>query len=259
MSAAISQPLFNQTQLSDGTPVMQPAVPVNLSPSFGERRDYAAELRKQTLACRLRREKLGTRKALTRDQIRTAAGEFDADAKFLSASKRILDTKDPSYKAVTAIIRRAVSFWKSLTTPYPEPGVRLIRKDRVELFGQKLTELSAELNAAVDALQERYADLRELARQKLGDLFNDDDYPNRIDGEFALDWDFPPIDAPAHLKTSIPSSISGKCDRIKAKFDEAARLMEQEALAAKFAELVEHLAERLKGDVDGKPKTGRSG
>lgn len=255
MSATTSQPLFNPPAEVSGSTIPPMAMPpLNLAASSAEKRDFAAELRKQTVACRLRREKLGTRKALTREQIKTAAGEFDADAKFLSASKRLLDTKDPAYKAVTTTIRRAVSFWKSLSTPYPEPGVRLIRKDRVELFNSKLTELAAELNQKVADLQERYAALRMLAQDKLGELFDSSDYPNRIDGEFSLDWDFPPIDAPEHLKQLHPELYARECERVKSRFEEAVRLTEQ-ALAAKFAELVSHLADRLKGDVDGKPKT----
>jgi len=221
-----------------------------------EQRDFAGELRKQTIAVRVRHEKLGTRKALSREQIKAAAAEFHADHKLLSASKRLIDTRDPAYRAVVSVRRRATQFWKSLSTPYPEPGTRLIRKDKVAMFEENMTSLSTELNAAVTQLQEKYDELRHQARQQLGDLFDESDYPSRIDGEFSLDWDFPSIEPPAYLKNIHPDLYQREVDRIRTRFEDAVRLTE-EAFLRQFHELVAHLAERLSGDVDGKPKTFR--
>lgn len=228
--------------------------PVNLAPSNAERRNFANELRQQSIAVRVMHEKLGVRKALTRDQLMTVAGEFDANSKFLSAGKQIIDTSDPSYRAVVSIRRRATDYWRSVSIPYPEPGVRLIRKDRVEAFNQQMTSLAAELNQAVKTLQLNYQQLRAQAKIELGALFNAQDYPSRIDDQFSLDWDFPNIDPPAHLKQLHPQLYEQECERIRGRFEEAVRLTEQ-AFTQKFADLITHLAERLKGDADGKPKT----
>ncbi len=43
-------------------------------------------------------------------------------------AKKLLDTKHPAFKTVTAIRGKVQSYWKSLSLPYPEPGVRLIRQ-----------------------------------------------------------------------------------------------------------------------------------
>ena len=45
----------------------------------------------------------GVRKALTEQQKQRAAVAFDAQTNCLSAGKRLLDTKHPTYKALTAI------------------------------------------------------------------------------------------------------------------------------------------------------------
>lgn len=235
----------------------QTAAPApSLFASYGERRDFANQLRTLTLACRVRHERLGVRKALTREQIRAAAETFDAEGAALTAAKKLFDTRDPSYRAVVNVRSRAGHYWKSMTTPFPEPGVRLIRKTLVGEFDQKMTGFRQELLAAAAALQAVYADLRQRAQQQLGTLFNPGDYPDRVDTEFDLAWDYPSIEPPAYLKDLHPQLYEQECERIRGRFEEAVRLTE-EALASKFREMVSHLVERLKGDVDGKPKMFR--
>jgi hypothetical protein len=240
----------------------QPVVPSKPQPSlsFGasqsERREFASKLKQQTLAVRVRHEKLGVRKALTREQLKRAAEEFDADSKVLSAAKKLIDTRDPTYRAVVNVRTRATAYWRSVTTPYPESGVRLIRKQRVQEFESHMSSLRSELNQAVAALQEKYAELQERARVQLGTLFNEDDYPPRVDGEFDLDWDYPPVDPPSILKDLHPQLYEQEVERVRGRFEEAVALAEQ-AFVQQFHELVAHLAERLKGDVDGKPKVFR--
>lgn len=232
------------------------AQPLQLPPSQGDKRAFAQQLRQQTLACRVRHGKPGVRRALTREQIREVAEEFGADSAVLTAAKKILDTKDPAFRAAVKVRRQASMFWKSMTTPYPEPGVRLIRKGSVEMFDRRMTELAAELNQAAAALQENYAELRQKAAEQLGTLFNPGDYPTRIDGEFSLDWDYPSIEPPAFLKDLHPQLYEQECERIRGRLEEAVRLTEQ-AFTEKFHDLVAHLVERLRGDVDGKPKVFR--
>lgn len=55
---------------------------------------------------------LGVRKSLTADQKAQAADTFGAEGKFLSTGKKLLDTRHPAFKAVTAVKTRLVSFWK---------------------------------------------------------------------------------------------------------------------------------------------------
>ena len=69
-----------------------------------------------------------------------------------------------------------------MTTPYPEPGIRLIRRASIELFTQFMNQCAADLDEAVKQLQAKYPELRERAAVALGDLFNEHDYPTRVDG-----------------------------------------------------------------------------
>jgi hypothetical protein len=84
---------------------------------------------------------------LTAEQKQEAAEPFGTDARFLSAGKRLLDISHPAYKAVTAVRGKVQAFWKSLSLPYPEPGIRLIRQDKIDRFAAKMRKFQEELAA----------------------------------------------------------------------------------------------------------------
>jgi hypothetical protein len=217
---------------------------------------YARQLRHDTMAVRVHHEKMGVRRALTRDQVDQAAQSFDADAKAINASKRLIDTRHPAYRDVLGVRRRATQYWKAVTIPYPEPGVRLLRRDNLEQFDKQMHSYQVALTEKVAALQACYEELRERARKQLGSLFNIADYPERLDHQFALCWDYPSIEPPAYLKQIHPELYEQECERIRVRFEEAVALTEQ-AFVSEFNKLVAHLADRLSGEIDGKPKIFR--
>ena len=216
----------------------------------------AQRLRGTMAAVRVSIRWFGTRKSLTVEQKAEAAEPFNAEAKFLSAGKKLLDISHPAFKAVTAVRGKVIAYWKSMSLPYPEPGVRLIRQDRVEDFAAKMGEFQEELAEAVETLDRRYSELKATARQRLGSLFNSSDYPQSLTGLFAVEFDFPSVDAPSYLQQLNPELYEQECQRVQARFDEAVRLAE-EAFTAELAKLVSHLTERLSGSEDGKPRIFR--
>ena len=199
---------------------------------------------------------LGVRKTLTREQKAQAADTFGAESEFLSAGKKLLDTRHPAYKAVTSIRSRIVAYWKGITLPFPEPGVRLIRQEDVEAFDLQLATLKAELEEAVGQLDAEYASLKSAARERLGRLYNAADYPDSLLGLFEVQWDYPSVEPPLYLRQLSPELYRQECQRVAARFDEAVRLAE-EAFTGELADLVSHLRERISGQDDGKPKVFR--
>jgi len=207
-------------------------------------------------AARLSFTWLGVRKTLTAAQKNQAADSFGAEGKFLSAGKKLLDTSHPAFKNVTAIRGRAVAYWKGVSLPFPEPGVRLIRQNSITDFDDQIAAFRAELDEAVVELDRHYDELRSAARNRLGDLFDASDYPPSLIGAFAIEHDFPSVEPPPYLRQLSPELYRQECERVQARFDEAVRLAEA-AFTEELAKLVEHLTERLSGDVDGKPKVFR--
>ncbi len=184
----------------------------------------------------------GTRKTLTPAQKSEAADAFGAEGEFLSAGKKLIDTRHPAFKEVTAVRGRIVNFWKGLSLPYPEPGIRLIRQDDIGGFNLQLTTLKADLEDTVARLDEHFAELKSAARQRLGRLFNAGDYPESLQGLFDVSWDFPSVEPPDYLRQLSPELYRQESQRIAARFDEAVRLAE-EAFTSELAKLVSHLTE----------------
>lgn len=216
----------------------------------------AAKLKNETAAVRLRHTKLGLRRALDEKQLQKAAAPFHADATLLSATKKVLDTSHPDYRAVTSVRMDATHFWRTHTYPFPEPGVRLIRRDRIKDFEQRMAQLQGELAVAVMQLQSQYDVMRVEAKARLGELFDAKDYPPALDGQFSIDWDYPSFDPPDYLKQISPKLYEQEQHRIRLRFEQAVGMAE-EAFTSELAKLVSHLVDRLTGGVDGKPKVFR--
>jgi len=143
-----------------------------------------------------------------------------------------------------------------MTLPFPEPGIRLIRQEAIAGFDVQMATVRAELQEAVARLDEHYSELKSAARQRLGSLYNASDYPHQLRTLFAVEWDFPSVEPPDYLRQLSPALFEQEQARVVARFDEAVRLAE-EAFTSELARLVSHLAERLSGTDDGKPKIFR--
>ena len=59
---------------------------------------------------------------------------------------------------------RAISYWKGISLPFPEPGIRLIKQDDIAAFDVHLTSGRAELEEAVANLNNHYGELKSAAR-----------------------------------------------------------------------------------------------
>ena len=216
----------------------------------------ARRLRATMVAVRVAFTWIGVRKSLSPQQKAEAAESFGAEGEYLLAGKKLLNTSHPAFKAVTSVRGRAISYWKGISLPYLEPGIRLIRQDDLSSFSVHMTTLRAELDEAVAQLDEHFAELKAAARSRLGRLFNAADYPESLLGLFQIEWDFPSVEPPDYLRQLSPELFHQEQARVAARFDEAVRLAE-EAFTSELGKLVSHLTERLTGVEDGKPKVFR--
>jgi hypothetical protein len=216
----------------------------------------ARRLRRTAASVRVRLRWWGVHRALSPAQKEEVGLAYDADARFVTAGKKLVDTGHEAFRRLTSVRSRLGSYWRGLTLPYTEPGVRLIRQSDVEAFAHamdgfrdELTQAEADLNAAYDQIK---AD----ARRRLGRLFNPGDYPPEIRDLFAVEWDFPSVEPPAYLMRLNPELYRQEQERVSRRFEEAVALAEQ-AFAGEFARLLSHLAERLGGEQDGRPRVFR--
>jgi len=216
----------------------------------------AQRLRITMAAIRVSLSWFGVRKTLTPQQRSQAADAFGAEGNFLSAGKKLLDCKHPAYRAVTAVKGRILSYANAMSLPYPEPGLRLIRQDRIDTVNEQMNLFKEELDEAVWRLDEHFGELKSAARDQLGSLYNPADYPASLIGAFDVSWDFPSVEPPDYLRQLNPQLYEQQCQRIQQRFNEAVSLAE-EAFTSELAQLISHLTERLGGQEDGKPKVFR--
>ena len=175
---------------------------------------------------------------------------------FSPPARRSSMSATPPSGRLTSLRSRIVSYWRGLTLPYVEPGVRLIRQDDIESFAHVLEGFRDELSQAETELDAVYESMKEDARRRLGQLYCAKDYPSEIRGLFAVEWDFPAVEPPSYLMRLSPDLYAQEQQRIAQRFEEAVRLAE-EAFTAEFAKLVAHLSERLSSSEDGQTKVFR--
>lgn len=210
-----------------------------------ERESLVEELRRDTMAVKLTQTKFGRRRSLNADQTAEAAAVFETDPDWLRGSKQLLNYRHEAYKAVTNVLGRARRMWMDMTVPYPEDGIRLMKRSRLAEWEEKMGGLVDELGSAVVALDGVYqSDLLPEARARLKDLFSAADYPSSLVGLFRFDWEYPSCEPPNFLQQLNPELYEAEQRRAAARFDQAIGLME-DAFLAEFQEIVQNLSQRL--------------
>lgn len=216
----------------------------------------AQRLRRTAAAVRVRVTWWGVHRALTPEQKEQVGVATSADARLLTAGKRLVDVRHPAFRKLTGVRTRLGNYWRGITLPYTEPGIRLIRQADIEPFVHTMEGFRDELTQAEAELNEVYEEIKADARRRLGRLYNAGDYPLEVRGLFTVDWDFPSVEPPSYLMRIAPDIFEQERQRVAARFEAAVHLAEQ-AFAAEFSKLLTHLSERLGRGEDGQPKVFR--
>lgn len=221
------------------------------------RREFAERLRQEALGVVLEKSQFGLSRTVTDEQRERMANLFQAEAPSVRASKRLLNKRNEAYLRVTGLLNRAREIWIESTVPFPEPGMRLIRRDAIPAFDERMQAVKNELVEAVQALEAVYRDqLLPEARAALGELFNAEDYPATLADEFGLQWGYRSVDPPDCLRQVSPRLYEQEQERIRARFEEAIAQAEA-AFVDEFTKLVQHMVDRLTVGPDGKQKVFR--
>jgi hypothetical protein len=213
----------------------------------------ATELKQTMGAVRVSFSWVGTQRKLSDAQSSRIATTFEANTELVTASKKLFDTKNTTYRVLTAIKSQVWAYWRQMTLPFPQPGIRLIRQDDVPAFEERMRQFKTELSRAAVNLQLEYESIKTAAREKLGQLYNENDYPATLENVFALEWEYPSVYAPSYLMTFNPGLYEQEQRRIQQRFEQAV-IMAEEAYAEQLRELVDHLIERLTDSPTGEKK-----
>ena len=216
----------------------------------------AERLRRLAAAVRVHFTWWGVHRTLTTQQKAEVGDAYGADARLLSAGKKIIDVRHEAFRRLTSLRTRIVASWRGLSLPYVEPGIRLIRQADVDAFVHTLEGFRDELTQAEADLNAVYDQIKADARQRLGRLYNPADYPPEVRGLFAVAWDFPSVEPPSYLLRLNPDLYREEQERVARRFEEAVRLAEQ-AFVSEFARLVAHLTDRLANGEGGERRIFR--
>ena len=220
------------------------------------RESFAEELQQTMAAVSLRFRWFGINRSVTPTQKEQAAETFDARGQFVSMGKKLIDTSHTAWKNIVKVRGKIQKHWETGSLPFPQAGVRLIRRDELEAFLERMRELQEELREAEQNLDIDYDQLRSWARENLGSLYNAADYPASLIGMFTVTWDFPNVEAPDYLRTISPRLYRQEQERVRNRFTEAVALAE-DAFFSELIKMVDHLIERLSGSEDGRQKVFR--
>ncbi len=158
-----------------------------------------------------------------------------------------------SLNPIRAVISRARKDLEKSALPFPLTGLILVPKERLAPVDECLQMHCGDYWRQVDRFEARYHKAREIARHNLGDLFNEHDYPLNIREKFGFEWRYLTLDVPGKSRILTPEIYA----REKVKFQsmmEETRQLATAALREEFAGIINHMADRLGGNEDGKPK-----
>ena len=210
----------------------------------------AQRLRRTAAAVRVMLHWWGVHRALTSQQKEEFGAVTSADARFLTAGKKLVDVRHEAFRRLTSIRTRITNYWRGISLPYVERGVRLIRQADIPAFVHTMEGFRDELRDAEEQLNAVYDEVKADASQRLGRLFNPADYPSEIRNLFSVEWDFPSVEPPNYLMRVAPEVFEEERRRVMTRFEEAVRLAEQ-AFATEFGRLLSHLTERLSNGETG--------
>lgn len=178
-------------------------------------------------------------------RMQRVASEFDASRDSIRSSKRILDSKHPAIRKITSLLNEARAVWYYRTFAYQD-GLRLVRIDMIAELQVFIAGLKEDLEEAKQALRESWPDIREDAKQRLGQLYDESDYED-VPSDIAIELSFPSVEADSRLLQVLPQVYDQERERVRLQFEKAAADA-QRTLLEEFVAAIEHLQERLTED-----------
>ena len=141
---------------------------------------------------------------------------------------------------------------KQYSLPFPIMSIQLVPKKYIGTIEDILQHHQIRFLERVDDFIGMYSEARQEAKQVLGDLFNDMDYPSDIRSKFKFNWQFLALQVPSKSMILSPEIY----EREKARFENLMRDTRElclQAMRTEFADLLHELTEKLGTNGD-RPK-----
>jgi len=205
---------------------------------------FGDKLRAETTGCQLNRYSLSCRRTMNKQAIGQVADLFAADQKSIGGSREVINRKHALVKPIFALLSQCKAFVHAYTIDYPEKGVRLVRLSSVQWLSEKVQEYQKQLNVLLADLDAHWEDIKQDAKERLGDLYSADDYVAKPSTAFGIELSFPAIQPDDRLARLHPELYAQEQARITSRFQDAVADMEAQA-AEELASMLKALVERL--------------
>lgn len=173
-------------------------------------------------------------------------------------NKHLLASADSKLKDVQRVANRIRAFIETKTLPWDDAGNRIISNAQALVLVGEADRLRQEFNDAVDSFVEEYPVLRAQALVNLGEMANDDDYPqpDQVRAKFGVKLSFNPL--PTGFNDFRTGMSEAQARAWQSHFEANVQSQVSGALAnawERLRENLQHYSDRLKLKDDGSGKT----
>jgi len=180
-----------------------------------------------------------------------AVMEQIGSSEWLKGRKHLINPE--ALNPIRAVVSRARKDMERQSLPFPVVGLTLVPKEQLDRIEECLTKHRSDYWEEVAKFEDQYEEARESARENLGDLFSDADYPIDIRRRFGFEWQYFTLDVPGKTGILTPEIYEREKEKFVAMMEET-RELAIAAMRREFADHVSHIVERLTKSEDGRPK-----
>lgn len=180
-----------------------------------------------------------------RIKLPSSALQVDADPALIKATKYLVDRE--CLKPVERVRNEARAYLYEKTLPFPIPGVLFVPKELIGGIDEKLKAYQADFNEQAEAFSRNYDLFMQGARLRLNSLYDPADYPTDIRPKFSFSWRFLVLDSPGESGVLTPEIYEREQEKFQKTIEEFHELAGA-TLRARFAEMVDHVVDRLSGE-----------
>ena len=158
----------------------------------------------------------------------------------------------------TALIKqhigKARNYLRKISLPFPIKGCVLVPKKLIPEIQEHLKEIEWHYNSAVEDFLYWYPQTVKDAKESLGELFDECDYPTQeaVKNKFRFQWRYITI-GPSVSRVLPPPIYKEEVKKFR-ELMEQARSEAITALREEFVELVTNIADKLQNHDDGRPR-----
>lgn len=152
--------------------------------------------------------------------------------------KHAIDTEDSTYKAVGAAIsalRTRHAYW---TLPWGENGSRILPAANFSDYSTDMRVLRAEMDVAVANFVAEYPKLKQKARNELGTIYDESDYPQDIERKFGCEVSIMPLPDANDFRVDLPDEA---IDDIRQNITRELQRTMGDAMREPYSRLFDHI------------------